>query len=153
MAVVDQIDTGIEPGIFHPRIARDFSSPFRAVVADKVIDARRETIEAAHLRGRIRAQEFHPHDRGIIGGRGGKRARSGGRAQPPALLLALLLLAWARSAKREHGLVGGQKDGPAGPVSEKSHAPAGLADVGFEAERQSRVGLERAGASTAARDD
>jgi hypothetical protein len=38
-------------------------------------------------------------------------------------------------------------------VSEKSHALAGLADVGFEAQGQSRVGLERADASTAARDD
>ena len=61
IAVVDQVDAGIDAGVFHPGEVGHVALPSRGVVADEVVARARQPFESGELRMRIGADETHAH--------------------------------------------------------------------------------------------
>jgi len=60
VAVVNQINAGINSFVLHLGVGRNIAVPLRRVVTDEIVALARQFVRARHSRRRIGIAEFHP---------------------------------------------------------------------------------------------
>ncbi len=141
VAVINQVDTGIDLAIFHSRVSRYADAPLTRIVPDKVVDHARQLVFAFDSRRSVRPLESHPNHRMFPSAPSRARARSApgdlletvaGEGQSSRAVLAAV----ARLHKNR--LARSQLDRQIPRSSPKFHA-LGLRPARLKAERQSAV--------------
>ena len=114
IAVVREVDAGIDVLIENPPVRRDIRTPPRRIVADEVVGLAEEPERTGDGCIGIGARELHAQH----GAAGPLRSRGCGLTE------------------RQHRFGALQEERVAGPAGEKVDVPLGLTDVGLEAQRQ-----------------
>ena len=133
IAVVDQINPGIDVCVGDLLVRRNVRAPLRRISPDDVIDDARKLVEPDHLSLRIGALEGHPDHR-VRGWRwaAGRRALMDFPLSSRSLGLPGL--------QCQYRVARGQEERVPAPMCEELYGRIPLALIGFEAERQMPIG-------------
>src|SRR3981081_1877143 len=153
VAVVDQVNAGINSFVLHLRVSRNVRPPLRRIVADEVVTRAGEFVRASNLGGGVGVAQLHPQYAAGHALRSRwiricirvslQRYRSSSETRCP-------FRGWllrCAPAQGEYGFVSREKKRVATRARKKLHAPIGLPVIGLEAQRQFAVLIENLGLS------
>ena len=130
VAVIDQVDPGVEGRILHLGVGGHVRPPLRGIIADEVVGPAGQLLPPHRPQGRLSPHEGHAQH------------RLGPRSPPRGFAMDGRFARW-RLARRQHQdrPGGGEKEGVPGAAGEELHLGVGLAAVGLEGQGELAVGL------------
>ena len=135
IAVVDEIDTGIDRAVVDLGIGRDVGAPLRRL-ADQVVCFSRQLVEPAHEGLGRGTDEAHAHH---------NRRPSRLRAKPLRRAAQVAFCVRVRLCQHEHGLARREIETVAGTAREEADVLVRLSLIRFEVQGQLAVALAHAG--------
>src|SRR5439155_3467335 len=136
VAVVDEIDTGIDRAVVDLGIGRDVGAPLRRILADQIVCFSRQLVEPAHEGLGRGTDEAHAHH--------GWRP-SGLRATPLRRPARVAFCVRVRLCQYEHRLARREVETVAGTAREEAYVLVRLALIRLEVQGQLAVALAHAG--------
>ena len=135
VAVIDEVDPGIDVPVLDLGVGRDVGAPLRGIVADEVVRLSRELVEPGHQRRGRGTHEVHADHVG-------NHLRS--RRAPLAIVVPVSFSIRVRPCEQEDHLAGGQIEAVAGTACEEANLRVRLAAIRLEVQGQLAVGFAHA---------